>query len=615
MVGLIIRPSDLTTERTSPVPSEFMVVDNGVTVAKSKISDVVLAGRPTASQAEAEAGTDPSKAMTPLTTKQAIIAQGDVRFASAAQGALAASAVQSVVAGANVTVDATDPRNPIISSTAGTPATEAEATDLDESTASNVKMMTPLRTLQSVRANLKYNGFVTPKMFGAEGEYDLGTFTGPDEVTYIQDAVDACLEETGGKGGEVLFPPGNWYIESAPINVPNGSVPGTNNDFGRVSLRGYGAGASQIVVNNAIGVQLGFETSTNVHRYQYISDLHFRSIGGLRVNTAIAGGGLAYLHLFRTVIENFQYGMNVADMLSSEIDHCVLRGNEYGVIAARGSYSYPNAISMRSTKVQASGTWGVFLSHPSAFTMFGGTVEGNGLNAAVARAERGGILITNPGNEGATSLQANGTYFEFNDGIADIYSTSGVGEKGVSMGLYGCTFARISAAQFVDQHILMNHEERASLAVFGCGFGSFNDWVPGSSGPVWGASAAVDVSEAGNYFQNANERPAVPAGQSVSLSTQSSARGYINADGSVVAGSLGIYETSHIGAGQYTITFNGPDIHTRHIDVSSRGVVGNICVTSVNVDGNGRTYASVATYDLAGASADRPFTITSVGGW
>lgn len=164
MAGEVIRPQDLPNERTSPVASEFMVVDNGVTVAKSKIVDVVKAGRPAASQAEAEAGTDPNKAMTPLTTKQAIEAQGDVRFASAVQGAKADTAVQpgglatvavtgayadlagkptlgtaaatdassyatavqggkadtaiqSVVAGANTTVDNTDPRNPVVSST------------------------------------------------------------------------------------------------------------------------------------------------------------------------------------------------------------------------------------------------------------------------------------------------------------------------------------------------------------------------------------------------------------------------------------------------------------------------------------------------------------------
>ena len=40
-------------------------------------------------------------------------------FATAAQGALADSAVQSVVAGSNVTVDNTDPRNPVVSAAGG----------------------------------------------------------------------------------------------------------------------------------------------------------------------------------------------------------------------------------------------------------------------------------------------------------------------------------------------------------------------------------------------------------------------------------------------------------------------------------------------------------------
>lgn len=110
----VIRPSALPVERSTPAASEFIVVDNGVAVARSKISDVVGAGRPLANQTEAEAGVNATKAMTPLTTKQAIDAQvpgivsaaidgldlgtasqEDVEaFATAAQGATADSAVQ-----------------------------------------------------------------------------------------------------------------------------------------------------------------------------------------------------------------------------------------------------------------------------------------------------------------------------------------------------------------------------------------------------------------------------------------------------------------------------------------------------------------------------------------
>jgi len=113
MAGDIIRPSALPN-RASPVASEKVPVDNGSTVGGATIEALVNAGRPVASQAEAEAGVQATKAMTPLTTKQAIHALGDARFASAAQGATADSAVQSLTGASGITVDDTDPQNPIV---------------------------------------------------------------------------------------------------------------------------------------------------------------------------------------------------------------------------------------------------------------------------------------------------------------------------------------------------------------------------------------------------------------------------------------------------------------------------------------------------------------------
>lgn len=138
MANQIIRPDDLPP-RANPVASEVVPSDNGVTVAGVTWEDGVNAGRPLASQSEAEAGVQATKAMTPLTTKQAIdaqvpaivggaiaglglgtAAQADVGdFATAAQGLLADSAIQSVVAGVNVTVDISDPKNPVVNSVGG----------------------------------------------------------------------------------------------------------------------------------------------------------------------------------------------------------------------------------------------------------------------------------------------------------------------------------------------------------------------------------------------------------------------------------------------------------------------------------------------------------------
>lgn len=58
-----------------PVATDFVPLDNGST-RKATIQQVVEIGRPAASQAEAEAGTNPTKVMTPLTTKQAVTSYG-----------------------------------------------------------------------------------------------------------------------------------------------------------------------------------------------------------------------------------------------------------------------------------------------------------------------------------------------------------------------------------------------------------------------------------------------------------------------------------------------------------------------------------------------------------
>jgi hypothetical protein len=94
MANEIIRPSALETERTSPVASEFLVTDDGTTVAKVKLDKAVQAGRPAASKNEAEAGSDANKVMTPLTVQQKIDYEIGKSLASKAQGDKADTAIQ-----------------------------------------------------------------------------------------------------------------------------------------------------------------------------------------------------------------------------------------------------------------------------------------------------------------------------------------------------------------------------------------------------------------------------------------------------------------------------------------------------------------------------------------
>ncbi|QHJ81408.1 MAG: hypothetical protein [Bacteriophage sp.] len=87
-----IRINDLP-ETLTPSASDNVAID-GATTRRTTAKKLVDAGAPVASQAEAEAGTDAEKRMTPLTTKQSIASEVGVTLASAEQGALAGSAVQ-----------------------------------------------------------------------------------------------------------------------------------------------------------------------------------------------------------------------------------------------------------------------------------------------------------------------------------------------------------------------------------------------------------------------------------------------------------------------------------------------------------------------------------------
>lgn len=228
MADQIIRPWDLPN-RESPNPSEKVPVDNGSTVGGSTIESIVLSGRPTASQVEAIAGTDPFKSMVPLTTKQAIDAQVPIivsaaidalslgtasqasigEFATAAQGSLAESAVQGIVEGSNITIDNSDPRNPIISSTGGVP--DGNKGDITVSSSGASWLLNPItpqkladedaigfRMAANVRGRVNFFDFLQETRSSATREQIMnGTFTGDlavewqafrDELWNISDA-------------------------------------------------------------------------------------------------------------------------------------------------------------------------------------------------------------------------------------------------------------------------------------------------------------------------------------------------------------------------------------------------------------------------------------------
>lgn len=87
-------PSDLPAASSINAASDVLIVEQSGTVRKTTPAAAADAAIPIASQAEAQAGSDNAKRMTPLRVKQSIAAEAGTSIATYAQGQLADSAVQ-----------------------------------------------------------------------------------------------------------------------------------------------------------------------------------------------------------------------------------------------------------------------------------------------------------------------------------------------------------------------------------------------------------------------------------------------------------------------------------------------------------------------------------------
>lgn len=94
MADIRINDLPLATGGTAPVGTDSVPID-GLTTRKTTIAAFGDVAVPIASQADAEAGVNSAKRMTPLTTKQSIASEVGVTLASKAQGDLASTSLQS----------------------------------------------------------------------------------------------------------------------------------------------------------------------------------------------------------------------------------------------------------------------------------------------------------------------------------------------------------------------------------------------------------------------------------------------------------------------------------------------------------------------------------------
>ena len=347
------------------------------------------------------------------------------------------------------------------------------------------------------------DGNIDVTWFGAKG----------DGVTNCDAAFDAAAVVSMATNRPFYMPAGS-YVRTTTTVFNVASKPSDEFEVS-YSIIGDGSGVTEILWNGAAGFapfQLQGGTGAGVH--------HDATIKGFKVNSVVGlvGVGLLLDNVSKALFEDFftlemNIGVYASDTLSCSFKSCSFIFGNVGVEATRTNFSHPNAISFYSCIFGNNRQWAMIVYGGSNINLFGGSVEGNGINGVGN--DRGGVfLLGNPGQEGGCAFASYGTYWEAQDGLADLFVDPGA--EPFTLKLDGCTFSRVSSAVFTTHHILVSQaagEGTVNLVVDGTAFKSFNDYVPNASRKVIAVSAAATVNVQApitrNIFENVIEMPDV----------------------------------------------------------------------------------------------------------
>lgn len=373
---------------------------------------------------------------------------------------------------------------------------------------------------------------ISVKRFGATG----------DGVTNDYAAIQACINYCLPRGLTVYFPPGT-YISNSALAINYSSA---TDDFSfKCSLKGAGPNASRIGKTSGshdlITVTGG--SSGGVGSYLNVSGLYFQ--GHNLTGVGLAVNKVAFFGVYDCVFLGFAYGFYGTNFLSSQFERCYFRFNNYGFYAERlagGSFeSDPNAISLTSCVLGNNYNYGAAIINGAGFNMFGGSIEGNGIGGSDT--DKFGILMNNPGSEGAVGVNLNGVYFENNLGIADVWLANSA--RSVAHSIAGCTFARVSSTNYTTNNIRVetSGSQKQTVSVMGCGFKRFNTYSASSSRKyIEGVGSTNEVAWAGCYFMDVSETPSITnaiGGSSSGVTTFNTRSGAVTLNSGDVTSALG----------------------------------------------------------------------------
>lgn len=316
-------------------------------------------------------------------------------------------------------------------------------------------------------------------------EYGADSSGSTDSASAFQAAIDAAR----AKGGRVFIPDGRYKI-SRTLVLDETSAPASGPDGSRVQIVGEGCGSSEIEFTGSgpLLKLLGGHQEPRVASLQALRDL--RLIGSGIGSVGLKLDNCAYFSATDIYLSGFETAIDMTDCLTSQFERVIVRWNGLGIHAHREDGSRPNAITFNHCVVSNNIYGGGHFEQAAGVTFHGGTVESNGSHAS--QDEGFGIKLTESCAQGAVAASFFGTWFENNKGRADVWMIQR--NRPAVVGFHGTTLARVSAAQFVTNHVYIeNGDHEVVVAALGVGARNFNDYVPSPDRPVISATRPTSL--------------------------------------------------------------------------------------------------------------------------
>jgi hypothetical protein len=404
--------------------------------------------------------------------------------------------------------------------------------------------------------------------------------------------------------GKTLHVPAGLYLISSTLNINRSLI--TNDDaITRFSIIGDGPGSTQLKYTGTSGSALqyvGGTSGASMHAYFTFANIRLQGTGA----TGTAGLLLkiaAFFTVSNFVIVGFSDGIIAEDVLACSFESCVIRFNQKGFTFYKSIFSNPNSILLKSCVIGGNSQYGILAVNPSTFNMFGGSVEGNGVNCASS-----GSL------EGAMAANFNGVYFENNATLADIWIAAGAAAGATSVNITACTFNRVSGSVFSANNVRFDcaSANKTALTLIGNGFNGFGSYVPGGNQYVaynTGGSLDYKIAEWGNLWGQNLDIPIFPGKINNQQSVISASAIIDGSTGAIIKNTINVKTVSKTATGEYVVTFDQPLNSSTYTVALTSNTIGFLIVWAAS-----NTTLTIRTYNISGVGADLGYVYVLVNG-